>query len=161
MPASGKSLWTKRLANALNIKSLDADVLVTNKAGKTIPEIFSEDGEEMFRKLEHEVVKELCESTGDFVISTGGGMPCYFNNMGLMNTHGITIWLDENPGFIAQRIINRKAERPMFASLADDEVKAKVQQLYTDRTPFYAQSKYKLSSNEINNDHLLKIIHNA
>lgn len=161
MPASGKSLWAKRLANALHIKSFDTDALVTAKACKTIPEIFNKDGEAAFRLLEHEVLEGICKSNDDFVLSTGGGMPCYYNNMGLMNMHGITIWLNENPGFIAQRIINKKAERPMFASLTDEDVKNKVQQLYEERKIFYAQSAHHLSSDNINIKHLLNLIEHA
>ena len=161
MPASGKSLWAKRLAGALSHSFFDLDTLIEHVSGKKIADIFKQNGETHFRELEKAVLENFVANNTKFVLSTGGGTPCFYNNMKLMNKAGVTIWLDENIGFIANRIFTQQSTRPMFDGLNKDEVADKVQKLFEERKQFYQQAKHYVTTDEINLQHLLNLVNNA
>lgn len=89
---SGKSTAGKKLAAELGYAFIDLDHFLEKEYQQTIPEIFAARGEAEFRNMEHNTLKKVLEKS-DVVISAGGGTPCYFNNMELMNNNGITIYL--------------------------------------------------------------------
>ncbi len=92
MPGSGKSTVGAALAEKLGRKLVDADALIVEKAGCTIPEIFEKDGEEGFRRIEHEVLCEISKESG-LVIATGGGVVTRPENMDPMRQNSLIVWL--------------------------------------------------------------------
>jgi shikimate kinase len=142
---SGKSYWSKIIAKKLNLTAFDLDTVIETLAGKTIAEIFEQNGESFFRENETEALqsfmhKETC------VIATGGGTPCFNNNMQWMNDHGTTIWLDEPIDILVKRLLPEKAHRPLIKNLNDDELENFLTTKLQERTPFYNQSQFHLSS---------------
>jgi shikimate kinase len=118
---SGKTTLGKKLASALGWSFLDLDKTIEEKAGKSIADIFSQDGEEFFRKTESETLKGLeCET--NTVISTGGGTPCYSDNMDFMLNAGLTIYLKLSPVQLRNRLSESKGERPLIKNLGKDEL---------------------------------------
>lgn len=114
MMGSGKSTVGKMLAQALGYCCFDTDALIEQAAGKTIPEIFAEDGEAEFRALETQVLQELAPFR-DCVISTGGGAACTGVNWGHMHG-GISVWLNAPPALLARRVVrDGTANRPLLA----------------------------------------------
>ena len=93
---SGKTTVGKKLAKSLSLSFIDLDDFIQNKYRKTIADIFAEQGEEEFRKIECRALTEVSEIE-DVVISTGGGAPCFFDNMNIMNNAGVTLYIEVEP----------------------------------------------------------------
>ena len=154
---SGKSYWTKQLAKKYKTGGYDLDYLIEVKEEKTIAEIFTEDGEDYFRKVESTVLKWFAEKK-TYVLATGGGAPCFFDNMAWMNKQGITIWLDESLTAIAARLAPEKAHRPLIAKLSDSELIAFLEKQRADRLPFYSAAQIHLQDGEITSDSFKKVL---
>ena len=137
---SGKSYTGKQLAERLNYDFQDLDDAIEAKAGKTIREIFADEGEAHFRQLERQCLWELGEQT-KLVVATGGGAPCFFDNMELMNAAGLTIFLDTPVETLVQRLKPEIAHRPLLAGKSDTELQAFIDQKLSERRPFYEQAK--------------------
>ena len=101
---SGKTTLAKPLADALGIPHFDLDMMIEKGRGVTVTEIFDQEGEDVFRQLESEYLLKLLNSEESFVLATGGGTPCFNGNMTLMNEQGVTLFLDEKPEVILQRL---------------------------------------------------------
>ena len=145
---SGKSYWTKQLAKKYKTGGYDLDDLIEIKEEKTIAEIFTEDGEDYFRKVESTVLKWFAEKK-TYVLATGGGAPCFFDNMSWMNKQGVTIWLDEPLPVIAARLAPEKAHRPLIAKLSDSELVAFLEKQRASRLPFYSAAQIHLQDPSI------------
>lgn len=141
---SGKTYRAKKLSATLNIPAFDLDAEIEKAAGKTIAEIFTEAGERHFRVMENAQLKTFSDKQ-DFILSTGGGAPCFHDNIDWMNEQGITIWIDEPPATIAQRLKKEKSHRPLIANVPDDELEAFFTKMREKRKPFYAKAKYHLT----------------
>jgi len=118
---SGKTTVGKKLAAVLGWSFWDLDKKVEEKAGISIQEIFSRNGEEFFRTIESETLKGLeCETNA--VISTGGGTPCYADNMDFMLKTGLTVYLKLSPVQLRNRLSESKGERPLIKNLGKEEL---------------------------------------
>jgi shikimate kinase len=124
---------------------------------KTIAEIFTEDGEDYFRKTEAKLLRWFKEKK-KYVLATGGGTPCSQDNMNFMKKEGIVIWLDESIDVLTQRLISKKAHRPLIAGIDDAALPEFLQNKILERTPFYQQAHYRLTSDQITEAGLKKII---
>jgi shikimate kinase len=93
-----------------------------------------------------------------FVLATGGGTPCFNDNMSWMNKHGITIWIDEPVMVLVERLQKEKAHRPLISSLTDEELHSFLEKKYLERFTFYSKSKYHLLGGEISQQAFEKII---
>ncbi|TKC04724.1 shikimate kinase [Pedobacter polaris] len=135
----GKSTKAKQLANRLNCPVIDLDAEIVAQEGKTIAEYFAENGETAFRELESQTLKtfpypETC------VIATGGGLPCFFDNMEWMNAHGKTIYLQMTPPQLASRLHNRE-KRPLLKGMDDEQLLAFIEMKLTERDIYYNQAQ--------------------
>ncbi|MEI6086481.1 MAG: shikimate kinase [Bacteroidota bacterium] len=157
MMGSGKSYWTKFLSKKLKIGGYDLDYLIESNEEKTIAEIFAEDGEEYFRKQESKILKWFKDKKS-FVLGTGGGTPCYHDNMDWMNKIGVTIFIDPPIDQLVERLIPEKSHRPLICNLSDDELVHFLTQKRMDRLATYEQAKMVLTGDEINEKQFLKII---
>jgi len=134
--ASGKTTAGRKLARQLGYAFEDTDELIKNMTGKSIEEIFDTDGEEAFRVLEHSVIRSLTDRTNT-VISTGGGAPCFFDNLNLMQKHGITVYLKLHPASIVKRISQSKTSRPLLKGLSQDQMLPWVSRHLEQREIYY------------------------
>lgn len=123
MPGSGKTAVSTMLAERLGRKIFDTDTIVSEKAGMTIPEIFSAQGEAGFRKLETEATAEVGKLSGN-IISTGGGVVTVADNYELLHQNGVIVWIERDTNKLA------RDGRPI--SLSSD-----LNELYAARLPFY------------------------
>lgn len=139
--ACGKTRRGKDMAEELGIRFLDLDAYIVDRERRTIAEIFNAEGENGFRKLETRYLQEVCELYEDFVLSTGGGTPCFNCNMDYMNARGQTIFLNTDIDTIVGRLIRGKHKRPMVSQLNDDEIRDFVCRHLQERLPFYSQAK--------------------
>jgi shikimate kinase len=150
LPGSGKSTLGKELASTLNLTFVDLDLEIEGAAGKTIKTIFKESGESHFRKLEAETLTKWASGEEKFVMATGGGAPCFFNNMSLINKSGISIFLDVPVPEIIRRIHKTElSERPLLGKVQSDELTAHLHNLHRIRLPFYHHATFVFTGSKI------------
>jgi len=144
----GKSTLGRRLAEKMNLQFIDMDEYIEERNFRTIPQIFTEEGEPAFRLKEQKALSELSEFAG-VVIATGGGAPCFFDNIGLMNRTGITIFLNIGPDILAERLLSSKTERPLIKGKSKKELAAFIDETLQKRRPFYEQAKLQITEPDI------------
>lgn len=151
---AGKSNLGPLLAKQLGYSCIETDVLVEKLAGITIPEIFRIHGEKHFRELEKKVLHhtQLCNDT---IVCTGGGTPCFDNNMEWMKVHGLTVYLSCDEAVIIHRIEKYQEDRPLFTD------RNSVLKLLQSRINIYQKAHLHISNNdtpEITIEAILKTI---
>jgi|TARA_R110002126_G_scaffold112105_1_gene250175 shikimate kinase len=147
--ASGKSSIGKKLSKRLAIDFIDLDDYIIEKEKMSISTIFNEKGEIYFRKIEHQYLKEILTTKDDFILSLGGGTPCYANNIEMINTANTTsIYLQGNVPTMVKRLIKKKAKRPLIASLGDDKIPEFVAKHLFERRFFYEQAHITIKIDE-------------
>ncbi|MFD2741863.1 MULTISPECIES: shikimate kinase [Sphingobacterium] len=140
---SGKTTWGKKLAKALDRTFIDLDEVLVQRIGMTIPRYFSLHGEEDFRKLESQVLKE--HNLQDTLISTGGGTPCFYDNMDWLLTHGTAVYLKHSPKSLWARLnASDVAKRPALKGLTGNELLEFITEKLAERSPFYEQSQIQV-----------------
>ncbi|HHU96772.1 MAG: shikimate kinase [Bacteroidota bacterium] len=133
---SGKTTVGRQLARSLSLQFVDLDLFVEGKYRKTVLQLFVERGEEGFRELERQALCEVAEFE-NVVISTGGGTPCFFNNMALMNRAGITVYLQAEPEELAHRLISSRTSRPLIAGKSKEELVSFITEHLVRRERYY------------------------
>ena len=136
---SGKSTAGKKLASLMGWTFVDLDKNIEEFAGKSIPEIFGQDGESSFRQIEAKILRSL-DSLKHTVISTGGGTPCYDDNMEFMLGTGLTLYLKLTPGQLKSRLSKSKGERPLIKDLGSAELLSFIEKKLFDREKWYDRS---------------------
>jgi shikimate kinase len=136
---SGKSTLGKSLAGAFGIRWIDLDDEFERKFKISISDFFSKYGEKTFRELEHKILADI-SVLPDLVVSTGGGMPCFDDNMQLMNETGITVYLKATPELIISRIDPASRVRPIFRKMQGENLMEKITLHLLSREPYYEQS---------------------
>ncbi len=154
----GKSTIGRKVAALMGINFIDLDKYIEERNFKSVPDIFAQDGEMVFRTKERQALEEVAQFE-EIVIGTGGGAPCFFDNMKLMNEAGITIYLAPDIETLVYRLLKSKTERPLIAGKSPEELKIFIQQALEKRAPFYEQSKIILrGKNDINPEDVFKLI---
>ena len=136
MPGSGKSTIGQLLAEKLGMPFLDLDVIIEIMKGKSITKIFTQDGEDEFRKIEAQAFNSLVVTNEPFVMATGGGTPCFNDHMEKMNTHGKSIFLNTPLEILASRTIQNN-ERPLLT----DDHQTRLEKLFEERISYYQQAE--------------------
>lgn len=139
----GKSTLGKKLARRLNVDFIDADQYIEEQVGMSILDYFTQFGEEKFRVLERDFIRQLDISAR--VVATGGGLPCFYDNMNKMNEMGVTVYLHRPPKELFQRLKNTKTERPLIARLSDEELLDFISTQLKEREQFYNQAQFVLT----------------
>ncbi len=158
---SGKTHWGQLLSHKLNIPFFDLDEQVVSHEGKAINEIFAEDGEEYFRLAEKDTLHIITESHDSFVMATGGGTPCYFNNVEYMNQSGTTVWINTPVDTIFNRLIGEKNKRPLIRQLTDQQLRGFIGKKFSDRRIYYEQADVVLDEEPVQLDNLIEKIFHA
>jgi shikimate kinase len=140
---SGKTTTGKKLASLLGWKFEDLDLLIEGKLQLTIPEIFEVHGEKFFRNLESELLRNLNPGENT-IVSTGGGTPCFRDNMDFMNKNGITVYLQLNPGQLKSRLISGREKRPLLKNLDDKGLLDFITVKLAEREGVYLMSRIKV-----------------
>ena len=136
---SGKSTIGRKLANYLHYDFVDLDKLIENKAGMKIADYFEKNGEESFRELERDTLQQMVFNDNS-VIATGGGVPCYFDNMDWMYKEGKVVYLSMDPKALADRLKHSKVSRPLIKDLNQDQLIEFITQKLKSRDVFYQKA---------------------
>ena len=137
---AGKSVIGKNLAEKLKCTFLDLDKHIEEVANKSITEIFTEEGEAAFRQMEFTLLREF--KTEPSVIATGGGLPCFNDNLQWMNQHGITVFLDVPVASLVKRLSKEKHLRPLLAGREGSDLLKFIDEKLAERRPFYEQAQF-------------------
>jgi len=141
---NGKTTVGRRLADRIGYQFIDLDESIENEVGLTVEEIFFLHGEQHFRQLEHNQLLSVC-SLDHVIVAVGGGTPCFFDNMEIMNREGTTVYLKLSEENILQRILSMPADavqaRPLIANKSEEELKVFIHEVLQKREPFYNQAK--------------------
>ena len=137
---SGKTTTGFRLAGLLGWDFTDLDKCIEEETGMTIPEIFSLHGEDWFRNVESKILRNLKPLKNE-VVSTGGGTPCYRDNMDFMLDTGLTIYLKLTPGQLKSRLSGTNGERPLLKDLGDDGLLEFIEENLAIREKWYNRAE--------------------
>ncbi|MEX2595964.1 MAG: shikimate kinase [Salibacteraceae bacterium] len=159
MMGVGKSSYAKRLAHLLSWKAIDLDVEIEGKYGKSIAELFEENGELAFREIERAVLNEVVLQE-DVVIATGGGSPCFGDSSALMKESGLCVWLDAPMGLLVHRIQHAKVKRPLVDGLSKDQMTERLNELMDKRHQYYSKAHMIISVHNIAEKDALNLLVN-
>ena len=145
---AGKTTLGKAFARELNVPFIDLDWYIEERFHKSIRELFVERGEASFRELERNMLHEVSEFE-DVIISTGGGTPCFFDNMDYMNGRWQTVFLDVHPDILFNRLRVATHQRPILQGKTDGELRAFIADALEKRAPFYVQARYRFDAGHL------------
>ena len=154
----GKTTLGKKVAKQLNVPFIDADSELERLNQLSVGELFDKFGESSFREMEVDFLMSL-ENQGDFVLATGGGMPCFDRNMDLLNQLGTTYYLDRSAKELANRLKNAKTQRPLLKGLADDDLLEFIELKLAQRDEYYKQSQVILNRDDQTAADIIRLNH--
>jgi shikimate kinase len=143
----GKSYTGKTIAPVLGFEFVDMDNAIEEKEGMSIKDIFAQKGENYFRNLEHQYLLDL-DKNQNLVVSTGGGAPCFSNNMNIMNEKGITVYLNRSKDIVIPRLKKGMHKRPLIQDMSEKELIAFYDSKLAERSPFYEKAKFFVGNAE-------------
>lgn len=141
---SGKSAIGRALNRLTGLDVIDLDLYIERRFHKSISQLFAERGESEFRSLETAMLDELSKFE-NVIVACGGGTPCFGHNMELMNSRGITVWLNTPVDTIHRRLCRAKAKRPLIAHMTDEELLDYISSSIEARRPYYSQAQIELT----------------
>ncbi|MDR1004648.1 MAG: shikimate kinase [Prevotellaceae bacterium] len=145
---AGKTTLGKALARELHVPFIDLDWHIEERQHKSVSELFAERGETGFRELERNLLHEVAQFE-DVIISTGGGTPCFFDNMDYMNGQGLTVFLDAPVPVLFRRLRIAKHQRPLLRDKSDEELLDFIEQALAQRTPHYLKARYRFRADQL------------
>ncbi len=158
---SGKSTLGRHLARRLSCQVVDTDKRVEQMVGASVADIFHYEGEEYFRQAEREALESALSSGDTLIISTGGGLPTWRDNMEWMNGVGVTIYLKRTPEQILSRLsAYGREKRPMFRGKSDEELLEFMREQMAMREEYYAKSKISIDCTSMSDDAAVEYIAN-
>ncbi len=156
--ASGKSTYGKKLASKLDVSFIDLDEKIEDSRGASIRYLMVKYGEDEFRKIEREILKNTIEVNDHCIIATGGGTPCFEDNMELMNRSGKTIYIEVDTGVLVNRLIESKKDRPLIWGKTPDDLKAYASNLLNQRKKYYESADSKVSGKSLKMEDLIELM---
>ncbi|HJD92654.1 shikimate kinase [Bacteroides coprosuis] len=146
---AGKTILGSPLAKELGMSFIDLDIFIEKRYHKTINELFHEYGEQEFRLIEQKTLKEVAEFE-DIVISTGGGTPCHFDNMDVMNKAGTTIYLEVSTSVLFERLKLGRRKRPILKDKTDNELLSFIEESLSKRVNIYRKCHHQFLVDDLN-----------
>ncbi len=156
---SGKTSIGKKLAEKLELHYIDMDKCFENKYITSISEFFNTYGEKRFRELEKKILIGLIKKE-DTVISTGGGTPCYLNNMEIIKQSGISIYLKMSVDSLMKRILNSKTNRPLLNDVKEEKLENHISNQLSEREKYYKQSDIIVNNENTSINEIVALIRN-
>ena len=144
---SGKTTIGIQLAKKLFLNFTDLDEFIEEKEQKSIKEIFEQKGEIYFRKIEHKYLKQFIKENESYVLSLGGGTPCYAGNLDLIlhDKNNLSFYLRGSISTLFKRLSENKFKRPLINDLSDNQLTEYIAKHLFERGIFYDKATYKIS----------------
>ena len=159
LPGSGKSTLGRKLAQLLDFTLVDTDTEIVAQEGGSIEAIFKLKGETYFRETERAILHKIANTPQHKLISTGGGMPCFFDNIDFMNQSGVPIFIDVPLEALQKRLLGQNRQnRPMLANKSEEEILIFLQQKYEERLPFYSKATLSIRGAKIRANDILELL---
>lgn len=147
---AGKTTVGKALAKALNVPFYDLDWYIETRMRRTVKQIFDQEGEDGFRRIEHNMLHEVAEFE-NVVLSCGGGTPCFFDNIEYMNSLGQVVYLKASPEVLYEHLKMGKSVRPLLLNKTPEEVRQFIKEQLAYREQFYSKAQYTLDIDLLDN----------
>lgn len=148
--AAGKTTLGKALARDLGLQFIDLDHYIENRYHSTVSQLFADRGEEGFRQIERNMLHEVTEFE-DVIIATGGGTPCFYDNMEYMNSKGITVFLQASVNVIYTRLTIARVQRPLVKGKTADELRQYIADMLEMRSPYYTRAHHTFCADYLEN----------
>ena len=151
---TGKSTLGRKIAKRTELPFLDTDKMVEETEGATVADIITFAGEEYFRKAERKALEQTAEME-NVIVSTGGGLPIWGDNMEWIEEHGVSIYLKRAPEQILSRLSpHGRQKRPKFRGLNDEELLAFMHSHLAEREPVYARASVVIDCSQVSDDEI-------
>lgn len=157
----GKSYWGRQLSKGLKIPVCDMDAIIEAKEQAKIADLFRDKGEAYFRQQEHQVLQGLIRAGKRYIVSCGGGTPCFNNNMALMNAHGATFYLKAGKDYLFNNLKINRQTRPPIAKLNDAELLHFIDTKLDERKVYYEQARYSIDMDNMKPFEFLQAVVNC
>ena len=158
---SGKTHWGTRIGEKLQIPFYDLDAVIVNSEGMSISEIFINKGEEYFRYIEKQTLEDLVNREENFVLSAGGGTPCFFNNIDFMKRNGKVLWLNTSLEVLNQRLLKEKMSRPLLRGITESGLRAYIIRKLSERKMYYEQADLMVHEETTDLDSFINMLRNS
>jgi shikimate kinase len=158
MMGSGKSYWAKEIAAVTQRQWMDLDTIIEATAGKTISDIFATEGEAAFRLLEQKALQQTANHN-NLIVATGGGTPCFFDNIDWMNAYGITVFINEPIEVLVHRLQKEKAHRPLVSDTSDEKLYASLTERLASREQFYKKAQHIVVGSKATVEDFVRLLH--
>ena len=146
--AAGKTTLGKALARDLGLQFVDLDHYIESRYCCSVSQLFAERGEEAFREIERKMLHEVAEFE-DVIIATGGGTPCFFDNMDYMKAQGVTVFLEASVDVIFTRLTIARVQRPLVAGKSDEDLRNYIASTLQNRLPYYSQATHTFCADQL------------
>lgn len=156
---SGKSTLGRQLARVAGLHFIDLDKYIEERHCRSVQQLFAEEGEAVFRIFEKNALAEVAEFD-DVVVATGGGAPCFYDNMELMNRAGVTVFIDVDPQVLARRLMTSKTVRPLIMGKSKQELITFIAENLEKRRVYYDKSRIVVRNPDMDVRQILSLIEN-
>lgn len=154
--AGGKTTLGRAVAAMSRCDFVDLDEYIEHKTGMTVSEIFARHGETRFRQLEHSALKELVADPRPMIVACGGGTPCNPANMELINSHGVSVWLQTDIPRLVQRLRLTPGQRPLIDALRTEDLARYVADKLAERATYYSQAHERFDSSRLEDEDMIR-----
>lgn len=158
LPGAGKTTIGRLLSFRLQLPFIDLDDEIIKKEGAAIKDIFEEKGEDYFRKIEAACLDEQVSKNEAFVISVGGGTPCFFDNITKMKEAGKVCYLEASWKKLASRASLENEVRPLFKNLEKETLEKSLKEKFEWRLPYYSQADVIIKTDEVSPEEIVEAI---
>jgi shikimate kinase len=155
---SGKTHWGRQISAKLNLPFYDLDTVIIDREKRSVADIFAAKGEEYFRYMEKETLEDLSAGQESFILSCGGGTPCFFNNIEFMKKNGKVIWLNTSIDVLTHRLQRERISRPLISNVDAEDLRRYIVKKLSERRMYYQQADVTVDEEKTTLDELIRIL---
>jgi shikimate kinase len=155
---SGKTHWGRLLSKKLGLTFYDLDTVIVEQEKKSVSDIFSDKGEEYFRYKETEALERIADQQDGFILSCGGGTPCFFNNIEFMKKNGKVIWLNTSTDVLKQRLLRERKSRPLIREVDESDLERYIVRKLSERRMYYQQADVMVNEESVTLEELIRLL---